>query len=112
MTEVSIESGERLWRPGDRADHFLVIISGQVRCATGPSWHCHGGEGVTVGEFEALAGLKRRFEAEAEQPIRALRVETGAFLDILEDHPHMAVSVAGILADRYLFLLGEPGTPP
>lgn len=112
IEEVELAAGHRLWGPGDSADYFYVITSGSVKCASGPSWHCHGGEGVTVGEFEALAGLPRRFEAEAQMPVSALRVYTGSFLDILEDHPQMAVAVLAILADRYLFLSGEGGTPP
>ncbi|MDH3297020.1 MAG: Crp/Fnr family transcriptional regulator [Gemmatimonadota bacterium] len=112
VQDVEMEPGHRLWTPGDAADHFFVITSGMVKCSAGLSWHCHGGEGVTVGEFEALSGASRRFEAEAEVPVSALRVDTGPFLDILEDHSQMAVDVLATLADRCLYLSGEGGTPP
>ena len=112
VTVGQLERDETLWNPGDEADHFVVITSGSVRCDTGDSWHCHGGDGVTVGEYEALAGTPRRFTAVAEVPTTTLRIETDAFVDILEDHPQLAVAVLEILSERCLYLASGEGTPP
>lgn len=104
VSEVAHSEGEELWRPGDRADDFLLVLSGAVRCETGVGWHVHGGGASTVGEFEALAGIERRFRAVAEKEVRALRIQLGPFYDILEDHITMAMAFLRVLAEEALEL--------
>lgn len=104
VTEVGYSAGEELWQPGDAATDFLMVLAGAVRCETGRGWHVHGGGASTVGEFEALAGIERRFRAVAEREVRALRIDLNPFLDILEDHFTMAMAFLRVLAEEALEL--------
>lgn len=117
VTEVAHSPGEELWKPGDRADDFLLVLAGAVRCETGHGWHLHGGRGSTVGEYEALAEVERRFRALAVRGVKALRIELGPFYDILEDHITMAMAFLQVLAAEALDLAESrgsiaPGDPP
>lgn len=98
VTEARRAAGDELWRPGDPAKHFELVVSGAVRCETGAGWHYHGGRGATVGEYEALAPVDRRFRAIAQEPLLTLRIEIEPFLDILEDHFAMAMEFLSVLA--------------
>lgn len=109
--EVRLEHEETLWSPGETGDYFLLVVSGAVRCETGSGWHCHGGPGTTVGEFEALAGLDRRFRAIAHEPTVALRIDVDAFLDVLEDQFTMAMAFLRVMAEGLLEVTHRDSPP-
>lgn len=110
-TEMRLPAEQQLWGPGDAGDYFLLVVSGAVRCETGAGWHCHGGAGTTVGEFEALAGLDRRFMAVAHEPTVALRIDVDAFLDVLEDHFAMAMAFLRVTAEGLLEVTHRDAPP-
>ncbi|MDH3224990.1 MAG: cyclic nucleotide-binding domain-containing protein [Gemmatimonadota bacterium] len=92
--------GEILWRAGEPAEDFLVMAEGSIECAMGAGRHHHLGYGASVGKYEALIGLPRRFTAVVAQPLTALVVNRDLFFDLLEDHGGMARDFLRALARR------------
>lgn len=98
--EVGFRSGDRIWTAGEASDSFLLLLHGDVRCESKEGWHAHAGPYSLVGDLEALADSPREFTAAARTGIRALGISADSFLDILEDHPQLAVDFLGLLARR------------
>jgi len=100
-TEFSV--GGVVWRQEEEADHFLVILQGELECrgiegrqpvVLGPAH--------TVGMQEALGAEPRWAECVAVSPVRALRIEIAALYDILEDHFDMAIDFLALRAAELL----------
>ena len=99
LREVRFTVGDALWRVGDPADGFYLVCDGLVRY-TNPAagWSVDVGPGGVPGLPGTLAGTRRVVAASAVTDVVALRVDTEPFLDVLEDHFHMAFHFLGRLA--------------
>ncbi len=96
--ELSLEPGKKLWQSGEAAVHFVVIVSGSV-VGHGPSGeHTLFGAGSMLGGLEALAGEPRWYAAEALDAVRALRIDMGAVLDLLEDNMAVGMNLLRVLS--------------
>ena len=112
MQEVRFEPGSILWRSGERSGFEYILLSGTVRCTLpeGRSeFIC--GPGCLLGDLESQGLAPRWFEARAETPVRALRGETEALLDILEDHFPAAMDLLAARARHLLELLEADKEP-
>lgn len=101
--ETEFPQGAVVWRQGEEADHFLIILQGELECrgiegrqpvALGPA--------LTAGMQEAIAAEPRWAEFAAVRAVRALRVDTAALYDILEDHFDMAIDFLALRAGELL----------
>lgn len=98
-TEIGIKAGTKLWKPGDPSGHSYIIVSGAIRCVLDEAGrHFRAGPGYPVGNVESLAGETRWHEAVTETNVAALRAETDAFLDVLEDHFELAKGFLAAMA--------------
>jgi len=104
VTEIGWRAGEQIWARDDRADHFLVLASGSVRChpPAGGSFVCHAGN--VLGIHAALSQRPRWHNTVTEQEIIALRVDIEPFIDILEDHFDLALDFLALLATDLMAL--------
>ncbi len=108
LREVRVDAGTPLWNSGDRADSTLLIVSGTARCALDDGarvFHC--GPSYPLGNLESIALYPRWYDAVAETPLVALRAETEAFFDILEDHFEIAMSLVGGMASGLIQILRQ-----
>jgi len=99
-SEARFATGETIWRPGDPADHLLVLLDGSVRGA---------GERGAIGWRDVLAKQPRAAKLEATRPTLALRVSEESFLDVLEDYHALARDLLAMLAEA---LIGELEAKP
>ncbi|HSG07199.1 MAG TPA: cyclic nucleotide-binding domain-containing protein [Longimicrobiales bacterium] len=99
LREVRFGVGDPLWRVGDPADGFYLLCDGLVRY-TSPAagWSVDVGPGGVPGLPATLANTRWTVAASAVTDVVALRVDTEPFLDVLEDHFHMAFQFLGRLA--------------
>ena len=99
LREVRFDAGEPLWSVGEPADGFFLVCDGLVRY-TNPEagWSVDVGPGGVPGLPGTLARTRRVVAAAAVTDVVALRVDTEPFLDVLEDHFHMAFQFLGRLA--------------
>lgn len=108
VAPLEVPAGRSLWAPGDPADHFLVLTSGEVE--HDPGGRAFGTSAMaTVGLYEMLAGDVRTETVVARRTLRALRVDREPFLDMIEDHFEMALDLLGHLAH---LLLSRPVAQP
>jgi len=105
LTEAHWTEGAALWEADDPADHSVLITEGRVT-GDGACGYPDSAAGSLLGLEESLAGLRRSGTARAVGPVRGLRIETEAFVDILEDHFDAALGIAAELAARLLPLTG------
>jgi CRP-like cAMP-binding protein len=98
---TNVPMGGALWRTGDPADHFLVMVTGAVRHTMGDRQFATGAM-ATLGLLDILVGDVRTEEVVAEHPVYALRADREPFLDMLEDHFELALDLLAHLANMVL----------
>jgi CRP-like cAMP-binding protein len=106
--EVRFQAGRTIWKSGDRSDHALILVSGSVSCTT--QWgfsRFRAGPGYPLGNLERFSGDPRWYSAVAETDVTALRTDTEAFLDLLEDHSDMALGFIRSMAQRVIGIREE-----
>jgi len=108
MVEHRFRAGEVLWRPGDAGGFVCLLVDGTVECRIEKNGRLfRAGPGYPLGNLESLAGERRWYTATAEGPIVALRGETDAFLDILEDHFEMTMGFLAAMARGIITVQSE-----
>jgi len=99
LREVRFQAGDPLWSVGEPADGFYLVCDGLVRYADeAAGWSVDVGPGGVPGLPATLARTRWVVAASAVTDVVALRVDTEPFLDVLEDHFHMAFQFLGRLA--------------
>jgi CRP-like cAMP-binding protein len=101
--EARFAPGAPLWRRGDEARGFLLVVRGDVDCR-GDFGQVRAGAGQPLGGLETIAGRPHWYEATAATPVLALLTERDAVLDVLEDQTDMGVDMVRFLAARQLVL--------
>jgi CRP-like cAMP-binding protein len=108
MVEHRFGAGEMLWKPGDAGGFVYLLVDGTVECRIEKNGRRFlAGPGYPLGNLESLAGEPRWYTATAEGPIVALRGETDAFLDILEDHFEMTMGFLAAMANGLIIAQSE-----
>jgi CRP-like cAMP-binding protein len=92
MIDVRFAAGDVLWAAGDPSLHALNIDAGRVRC-TGPDGRSVSvGRGFTIGVLDVWSRA-RVYEARAETPVIAFRIDFESFLALLETHPEVGLDL-------------------
>jgi len=116
--EVRHAAGEQLWAAGDESGWSLAIVSGCAAEAAGGAQQHRFIAGSMAGALDSMAGRARGFDTVAETDIIGLRIESGALLDLLEDHTDMALLLLHSMARELLALreriaaVQSPGVEP
>lgn len=98
MVEVRPRAGEVLWSAGDVSTHALHIDCGRVRCTAEDGRAVEVGRGFTLGVMDLWGVRRRSYQARAETPVIAYRVEFESFLALLETHVEMGLQTLRGLA--------------
>jgi CRP-like cAMP-binding protein len=92
------ESDLVLFRKGELGDAIYVILSGWVKVVTEDAQgeelvlnHC--GPGEAVGEVSLLDGEPRSASVVTLMPVKAMVLKRDAFMDVLEQHPLLGMSI-------------------
>jgi CRP-like cAMP-binding protein len=92
MIDVRFAAGDVLWSAGDPSLHALNIDAGRV-CCTGPDGRSVAvGRGFTIGVLDVWSRA-RVYEARAETPVIAFRIDFESFLALLETHPEVGLDL-------------------
>jgi len=103
--EVRLPAGTSLWKEGDLADHFLILVTGLLECRTEDGQSFRFGPGDVVGVLDANADVPRWFTADVARDLVALRIDTESLGDVLEDNFDMARDLLRGMAGAILGLL-------
>jgi CRP-like cAMP-binding protein len=99
MVERRFAAGEVAWKPGDVADHVLMVVSGKVELVHGETGRVQVfGPGSPIGGAESMAGHKRWNTFRAVEPTLALRGAREEMLDVFEDNLDVAQDFLAVLA--------------
>jgi CRP-like cAMP-binding protein len=101
--DFSLPARGELWKLGDDADHFVVLIEGRVRAVTPRHSDLCFGPGHALGALESLSGAPRGYTVVADTDVRALRIDALVLLDLIEDNVALGSSLLCTIAQR----LGE-----
>lgn len=104
VTELRWGAGHELWKAGDEAESFVLVLEGEIVEGTGADRLVVGSGGV-VGMTAALGRDPRTAAAETAGSVVGLSIELEAFLDILEDHFDVAID---LLAAQARAVLSRP----
>jgi CRP-like cAMP-binding protein len=92
MIEIRYPAGALLWSTGEPSTHALHVDVGKVRCTEADGRHASVGRGFTIGVLDAWTG-SRVYEARAETPLIAFRIDVESFLSLLEAHPEVGLDL-------------------
>jgi CRP-like cAMP-binding protein len=92
MIEIRYPAGALLWSTGDPSTHALHVDVGKVRCTESDGRHATVGRGFTIGVLDAWTGF-RVYEARAETPLIAFRIDVESFLALLEANPEVGLEL-------------------
>jgi CRP-like cAMP-binding protein len=110
VQEVHLPKGEVLWKAGDRSTYFLLPLRGVIDCrATDPDQHFQLGPGDSVGAIDSMADERRWYRAEVSEDLVAFRIDADVFLEVLEEHFTMAISLLRAMATGILGLYDQGG---
>ncbi len=97
-TERRYEEETILFRQGEPAESFFLVVSGQIRASRDKSEVHRAGPGEEVGALAVLDRRPRAFTAVAEDSCDLLRIAADDFHYLLEQHPSLARGVIRYLA--------------
>jgi len=93
MVEVRYPAGALIWSVGDPSSHSLHIDVGRVRCTAPDARHVDVAHGFTIGVLDVWGAHVRVYEARAETPVIAFRIDFEGFLALLEVHPEVGLQL-------------------
>ena len=101
VKERRFDTGDTVVGEGEGGVGFFVIADGTVRVESRGERRATLGAGASFGEVALLdEGGRRTAAVIAESPVSAFGLTSWQFTPLLEQHPHIAVKVAKILARR------------
>ena len=92
MVELRYPAGALLWSAGDPSTHALHVDVGRVRCSERDGRSACIGHGFTIGVLDVWSGA-RVYDACAETPLIAFRIDVERFLALLEAHPEVGLDL-------------------
>jgi CRP-like cAMP-binding protein len=112
----SFEQGKVLFREGDRAGHFYILLKGQVRLGTrdtGQVVHTVSRPGEAFGWSSLVGRDIYSASAECVQPTTLVKIDREDFQEVLEKDPINGLSffrrLAGALGERLINSYGSLG---
>ncbi|HVN61102.1 MAG TPA: FAD-dependent oxidoreductase [Gaiellaceae bacterium] len=108
--EHAYEAGETLFREGDPAYDFYVVIEGRVAVVDGLGTPrerlvVEHGPGNFIGEYNLLAGAAPLFSAVAREPSRVIAVSADGFRRIIDEEPTLSELILRAFLSRRIRLI-------
>ena len=106
MATLEFAPGAQLMREGARGNNAMLILAGRVSVRrkdpeTGLEFElAQFGQGQMIGEMALLADRPRSATVVALEATTCASLDRAAFEDALQMHPHIALALAGTLAER------------
>ncbi len=99
MVELRRPAGEVLWRQGERADHWYVVVKGMLDVTWNDGKFVRKvGPGYVMGGAESLSSLPRWNDLVAAEPVLVLRGTRDGLIDLFEDDHELGLNFMSMLA--------------
>ncbi|GAA6058867.1 hypothetical protein JCM10212_002811 [Sporobolomyces blumeae] len=102
---MHVSAGQVIYRPGDEADSFYIVINGRLRSITdrqggGVDVQAEYGQGDSVGELDCITASPRPSTLHAIRDTELARMPMTLFNAISVHHPLVTVQISRIIASR------------
>lgn len=100
---VQFRPGEKLINMGDEGGHAYVILAGKVHIVVGDDDDdvlATKSVNELLGELSLLSNTTATAHVIAAENVTALEIQKDAFLQLMENDPHMASQVARVVSDK------------
>ncbi|GAA5904627.1 uncharacterized protein JCM6883_003846 [Sporobolomyces salmoneus] len=102
---MHVSAGQVIYRPGDEADSFYIVINGRLRSITerqggGVEVQAEYGQGDSVGELDCITASPRPSTLHAIRDTELARMPMTLFNAISVHHPLVTVQISRIIASR------------
>lgn len=111
---VQFRPGEKLINMGDQGDHAYVILAGKVHIVVGDDDDdvlATKSVNELLGELSLLSNTTATAHVIAAENVTALEIQKDAFLQLMENDPHMASQVAKVVSDKLVGILEAMSAP-
>lgn len=105
LAEVSFDPGVTLWREGEAAGSFFLLLSGRVNGTTSGGMAFAAGPGIPLGAIESFAERPRWFHAVTASKLVALHGHVEGLVDVFEDNTDMALEYLAVVSRSLLEML-------
>lgn len=110
VVEKRFAAGDVVWRPGQDADHVLMLVSGKIELHHPSGVVQPFSAGSPIGGVESLAGDKRWNTLRIVEPVLALAGYREVMLDIFEDNHDVGLDFLATIATALLRFWDEGAT--
>ena len=117
LQPLSYQAGATIFRQAEPGDAFYLVAGGAVgvytadKSGTGETRLEVLRAGEPFGEMALLTNSPRTASIKAESDCEVLRLERGAFLDLVRQQPGVALAIAATLSRRLARQLDPPNDP-
>ena len=108
-TEVEARAGERLYSEADPSDAMYLVLDGVVRLHRGETVVTRAREREAFGTWALFDDELRVVSATCEQEARLLRIDKGAFIELLADNVEITQGVLKAVVRRLRSVLSRVG---
>jgi CRP-like cAMP-binding protein/HEAT repeat protein len=100
LEELELATDEILFHEGDPGSAMYIIVTGKLRIMAGGKVIAERGERDFIGEMSLFDDEPRSASAQAARESKLLRLEQEAFMELMANHPDMALGVIRVLSAR------------
>ncbi|CEQ42560.1 SPOSA6832_04388 [Sporobolomyces salmonicolor] len=102
---MHVSAGQVIYRPGDQADSFYIVLNGRLRSITerqggGVQVQAEYGQGESVGELDCITASPRPSTLHAIRDTELARMPMTLFNAISVHHPLVTIQISRIIASR------------
>jgi CRP-like cAMP-binding protein len=97
---LQLSSGEVLFREGEKADLFYIVLEGSLEILVGENVVEMAERGAIVGEMALIEDAPRSATVIAKTPSRLVGIDQKRFRFLVQQTPNFAIHVMKALADR------------
>jgi CRP-like cAMP-binding protein len=100
LQEIELPQGETIFEKGDLGDCMYIIVSGRVRVHDDHHTLNYMSEGDVFGEMAVLDPEPRVASVTATEDTLLLRLDQGAFYELMEDHIKVTRGIIRLLVSQ------------
>ncbi|MFH1571107.1 MAG: HEAT repeat domain-containing protein [Gemmatimonadota bacterium] len=102
IQEVDVPAGQTFIRRGDEGDCLYVLVEGEVAVELGGGRQAVMRSGEVIGELAVLTEQPRTADCTARSDLVLLRIDKGAFWELMNHQPRITIEIMRVLVDRYV----------
>lgn len=112
LEEMELEANQELFHEGDPGTAMYIIVSGKLRIMAGGKVIAERRDREFIGEMSLFDDEPRSASAQAAKDSKLLQLNQDAFMELMANHPDMALGVIRVLSTRLRQSMQQKGISP